>query len=202
MKKNPGRPREFDPKDFLNAALGCFWLKGYQGTSISDLMQASGLASASIYKLYPDKRSIFFAALSQYMEEGLGRMRTRAEEKPPAVALRETLDYCALLSTGEDGERGCFTIAAASELLPADDEVREKVKYKFNGIKQNLITIFSRGQQQGVFKADTQAEVMAETVFMLLEGMRVYGKVKPDFAMLKLANDFIMNSVLIKHAAG
>lgn len=196
MQKNLGRPRAFDPNDFLDAALQCFWMKGYQGTSISDLMKASGLASASIYKLYPDKRSVFFAALKQYMEQGLARLRTRAQEKPPEDALRETLEYGALLSSGADGERGCFTIATASELLPADDEVKQQVSYMFNGIRKNLLHILRLGQEQKVFRTDVAAEVMAETIFMLLEGMRVYGKVGPDVDSLKRANEFTINNVM------
>ncbi|CAI0726539.1 Uncharacterised protein [Serratia fonticola] len=159
-------------------------------------MQVSGLASASIYKLYPDKRSIFLAALTQYMDDGLRRMEKRAGEQDPEKALRETLNYCALLSTGEDGTRGCFTIATASELLPDDKDIYEKVSYMFSGIKKNLLIIIKQGQEKGIFRLDVKAEIMAESLFIMLEGMRVYGKVKPDFSALKQANEFIMMSVL------
>lgn len=196
MKKNLGRPREFHPQDFLDAALSVFWMKGFHATSMADLMQVSGLASASIYKLYPDKRSIFLAALTQYMDDGLRRMEKRASEQDPEKALRETLNYCALLSTGEDGTRGCFTIATASELLPDDKDIYEKVSYMFSGIKKNLLIIIKQGQEKGIFRLDVKAEIMAESLFIMLEGMRVYGKVKPDFSALKQANEFIMMSVL------
>lgn len=196
MKKIPGRPREFHPQDFLNTALSVFWMKGFHATSMVDLMKVSGLASASIYKLYPDKRSIFLAALTQYMDDGLKRMNKRACEQTPEKALRETLDYCALLSTGEDGIRGCFTIATASELLPGDKDIYAKVSYMFSGIKENLLDIIKRGQEQGIFRLDVKAEAMAESLFMMLEGMRVYGKVQPDFSSIKQANEFIMMSVL------
>ncbi|WP_157799765.1 TetR/AcrR family transcriptional regulator, partial [Bacillus subtilis] len=73
MKASAGRPREFDPETFLNTALECFWQKGYQATSMAVLMKASGLASACIYKLYPDKRAIYLAALQRYMDEGISR---------------------------------------------------------------------------------------------------------------------------------
>lgn len=196
MKKILGRPREFQPQDFLNAALSVFWMKGFHATSMADLMKASGLASASIYKLYPDKRSIFLAALTQYMDDGLKRMERRSSVLNPEKALRETLNYCALLSSDENCVQGCFTIAAASELLPSDKEVHEKVCYMFSGIKKNLLRIIQQGQEQGIFRLDVRAEVMAETLFMMLEGMRVYGKIGPDFAHLKQANEFIMMSVL------
>jgi TetR/AcrR family transcriptional repressor of nem operon len=196
MKKYPGRPREFEPQDFLDTALTCFWQNGYRATSLSDLMKASGLASASIYKLYPDKRTIFLAALQQYMDAGLARLSQREVELKPDVALRETLEFCALLSAGPDGERGCFSIAAASEMLPGDDDVRKRIEYMFKGIAARLCAILLKGQQEGVFRTDEEAGVMAESIFMMLEGMRVYGKIKPEIATLRKANAFIMNSVL------
>ncbi|ADU72745.1 TetR/AcrR family transcriptional regulator [Pantoea sp. At-9b] len=198
MKPGPGRPREFDPHVFLNSALECFWQKGYRSTSMADLMQASGLASASIYKLYPDKRSIYLAALQQYMDAGLVRGEQRDEELAPEVALRETLEFVALFSSGPEGEKGCFTIAAACELLPGDDEVRSRVEYKFRGIVARLCNILRKGQETGVFRSDEPAEVMAECIFMLLEGMRVYGKIRPDISVLRKSNQFILQSVLTR----
>ncbi|MGV8925054.1 MAG: TetR/AcrR family transcriptional regulator [Ewingella sp.] len=197
MKASVGRPREFDPEDFLNTALECFWQKGYRATSMSDLMKASGLASASIYKLYSDKRAIYLAALQQYMDEGVCRGMERNSDLSPEAALRETLEFVALLSSAPDGVKGCFTIAAASELIPSDEEIKGKVAYKFHSIIRQLENILSKGQAQWVFRQDEDAKVMAQSIFMMLEGMRVYGKIQPDIEDLKRCNDFIVKSVLL-----
>lgn len=197
MKSSVGRPREFDPQDFLNTALECFWQKGYRATSMADLMKASGLASASIYKLYPDKRAIYLAALNRYMDEGVSRGAKREVELSPEAALRETLEFVALLSSSPDGEKGCFTIAAASELLPGDEEVKQRVHHKFNSIINRLENTLSNGQTQQVFRRDESTRVMALSIFMMLEGMRVYGKIQPDSEELRKCNDFIVRSVLL-----
>lgn len=197
MKASAGRPREFDPKDFLDTALECFWQKGYRATSMSDLMKASGLASASIYKLYPDKRAIYLAALQQYMDEGVSRGGEREANLSPEAALRETLEFVALLSSAPEGEKGCFTIAAASELLPGDEEVKGKVVYKFTNIIKQLENILSKGQAHQIFRQDEEARVMALNIFMMLEGMRVYGKIQPNIEELRKSNEFIIRSVLL-----
>ena len=201
MKLSVGRPREFDPEDFLNTALECFWQKGYRATSMADLMKASGLASASIYKLYPDKRAIYLAALQHYMDEGAFRGAKRDADMSPETALREMLEFVALLSSAPDGEKGCFTIAAASELLPGDEEVKSKVNNKFNSIINRLEKIICAGQAQGSFRRDESARVMALSIFMMLEGMRVYGKIQPDREELKKCNAFIVGSLLINREA-
>lgn len=197
MKASVGRPREFEPETFLNTALECFWQKGYRATSMSDLMKASGLASASIYKLYPDKRSIYLAALQQYMDEGVSRGAKRDVELSPEAALHETLEFVALLSSSPDGEKGCFTIAAASELLPGDAEIRNKVHHKFNSIINQLEIILRKGQALQVFRCDESPRIMAMSIFMMLEGMRVYGKILPEIDDLKSCNKFIIRSVLL-----
>ncbi len=201
MKASVGRPREFDPDTFLKTSLECFWQKGYRATSMADLMKASGLASASIYKLYPDKRSIYLAALQQYMDEGTSRGAERDAELSPVNALRETLEFVALLSSSTDGEKGCFTIAAASELLPGDAEIRSKVDHKFNSIINQLEHILCKGQTQQLFRGDESPRTMAMSIFMMLEGMRVYGKIRPELEELKKCNDFIIGSVLLNRNA-
>lgn len=202
MKSSAGRPREFDPDVFLNTALNCFWQNGYQATSMADLMKASGLASASIYKLYPDKRAIFLAALQRYMDEGTLRTKKRTAEMSPEAALREMLEFAAQLSSAPAGERGCFTIAAASELLPGDEEVKAKVSAKFKNIINELECILLRGQQQHVFRRDEEARVVAKSLFMMIEGMRIYGKIQPEIEDIRRSNDFIIRTLLLNANTG
>lgn len=197
MKSSAGRPREFDPDAFLNTALNCFWQNGYQATSMADLMKASGLASASIYKLYPDKRAIYLAALQRYMDEGTLRTIKRTAEMSPEAALREMLEFAAQLSSAPAGERGCFTIAAASELLPGDEEVKAKVSAKFKNIINELECILIRGQQQKVFRQDEEARVVAQSLFMMIEGMRIYGKIQPEIEDIRRSNDFIIRTLIL-----
>ena len=202
MKAAAGRPREFDPEAFLDTALDCFWQHGYQATSMADLKKASGLASASIYKLYSDKRAIYLAALQRYMDEGISRTVKRSAEMSPEAALREMLEFVAQLSSAPAGERGCFTIAAASELLPGDEAVRAKVSSKFNHIINELESILIRGQQQQIFRQEEDARIMALSIFMMLEGMRIYGKLQPDIDDLRKSNDFIVRSVRVNTHSG
>lgn len=198
MKRNVGRPREFDPSEFLNIAQTLFWENGYRATSIADLKEKSGLASASIYKLYPDKRTIFLAALRQYMDAGLARLTQRETELEPEIALAQTLEFFAQITAGPEGDRGCFSIAAASEMLPGDEDVRNQIEYMFSGLVSRLTRILQKGQNKGVFRSDYDASVMAESLFMMLEGMRLYGKIKPKIETLRKSNEFFINSVL-KH---
>jgi AcrR family transcriptional regulator len=75
-----GRPRTFDPDVALRQALELFWERGYEGTSLSDLAGAMGIASASIYACFGSKEDLFRKAMYLY---------GTTSGEPPRRALRE-----------------------------------------------------------------------------------------------------------------
>ena len=58
------RPRTFDEATVLEQARGLFSTQGYHGTSIDDLVKATGLLRGSLYKAFGSKRNLFHALLS------------------------------------------------------------------------------------------------------------------------------------------
>ncbi len=60
-----GRPRQFDTDAVLSAARAAFVRNGYRGTSIDDLLRATGLQRASLYSAFGSKRGLFIAALDR-----------------------------------------------------------------------------------------------------------------------------------------
>ena len=76
-----GRPREFDRDQALRKAMLLFWQHGYEGTSMSALVEALGIASARIYAAFGSKEQLFREAVALY-EEGEGGFAPRALEQP------------------------------------------------------------------------------------------------------------------------
>lgn len=75
-----GRPRTFDPDIALRQALDVFWERGYEGTSLSDLAEAMGIRSASIYAYFGSKEDLFRQVMSLY---------GATAGEPPRRALRD-----------------------------------------------------------------------------------------------------------------
>lgn len=60
-----GRKRTFNQSDVIRKAAECFRQYGYEGTSIDDLVRATGLQRGSLYQAFESKRGIFVLALKQ-----------------------------------------------------------------------------------------------------------------------------------------
>lgn len=61
-----GRPREFDRTEALNKAMLLFWRKGYTATSMSDLYEAMGIKSPSLYAAFGSKENLYDEVLQHY----------------------------------------------------------------------------------------------------------------------------------------
>ena len=68
---SPGRPRQFDIEDAVGDAMNVFWTRGYHATSLTDLLDVTGLSRGSLYKAFGDKKSLFLKAMDRYAEAGL-----------------------------------------------------------------------------------------------------------------------------------
>lgn len=62
------RTKEFDPDAALQSALELFWRRGYEATSMADLVEHLGIGRASIYATFGNKHELYLKALDRYGE--------------------------------------------------------------------------------------------------------------------------------------
>ena len=60
------RPKEFIPDDAIEKAMQVFWHKGYEATSMEDLLSAMDLNRGSLYDTFGDKRQLFLKVIDRY----------------------------------------------------------------------------------------------------------------------------------------
>lgn len=61
-----GRPRNFDRNNALMAALGIFWRRGYELTSVGELCKVMDINPPSLYAAFGNKASLFLEAVDYY----------------------------------------------------------------------------------------------------------------------------------------
>src|SRR5260370_505997 len=68
------RPKEFNRDQVLEKAMGLFWEKGYDGSSVENLVQCTGIGRGSLYDTFSDKHALYLAALDRYMRRPGGAL--------------------------------------------------------------------------------------------------------------------------------
>ena len=177
------RTPEFDQEQVLDAALRAFWQKGYEATSLPDLLEATGLARQSLYNTFGDKRALFLASLRRYADVGVGRLSEALEGGSVRAAIRgvfEDVLHCA------ERDRGCFLVNAGTELLPRDPEVGRLVASAMARQERALAEALRRGVRQGeLHLTPRRIEQTARFLVGALQGLRVMVKAMPDSPALQ-----------------
>jgi len=150
------RPREFDVDEALGRATEVFWKRGYEATSVQDLVDALGVNRASLYGTFGDKAQLFSAVLDRYRREVNGLVeRARREVNglveralaPPASgaeAIRAWFRELIRMVTQPGGPRGCLFIGSVSSCATAPDPLRERVLAAVRGSTDRLEEALAR----------------------------------------------------------
>ena len=180
------RPREFDEGAVLDAAIRQFWLRGYEATSVRKLADEMGIAGASLYNTFSDKRALYRAALNRYLEQAFRERIVRLERSlPPKEAVetffREIIDK----SLGDRRCRGCMLVNAALEHEVADRDSRAIVLAFLEEAEAFFLRSMVAGQRQGTISTTQSASDLARMLFGQLLGIRVLARVKLDRELLE-----------------
>ncbi|MDF2709622.1 MAG: transcriptional regulator, TetR family [Nonomuraea muscovyensis] len=180
------RTKEFDPETALRAALELFWERGYEATSMADLVERLGIGRASLYATFGGKHELYMRALQHYLETSdPSPIELLSQPGPALPAVRRLVELYAAQSASGTGRRGCMIVNAAAELLPRDEEVRRLVDRNWDGLEMALTTALIRARAQGELAAGKDPQALARFLLVVLQGMRLMGKASADPARMR-----------------
>jgi AcrR family transcriptional regulator len=106
-----GRPREFNETAALEAALECFWQRGYKATSMRELAASMGLTAPSLYNAFGDKQALYALALERYLDRTTrDRLRRYETSLPPKQAIHQFFGEIIDRSVNDRDRKGCFLV--------------------------------------------------------------------------------------------
>jgi TetR/AcrR family transcriptional repressor of nem operon len=181
-----GRPREFDRQEALAAATRVFWARGYDNTSLCDLIESMGISKSSFYETFGSKRDLFLASLDYYRNNVIGLLALKLEtaQSPRAAivaALRLVLDQ----QRGPEDTQGCMLGRCAVELAGRDLAAAARVASGMAQIEDALHGAVVRAQELGEIPAKHDARALARYLTSSLNGLRVMAEAKADRATLE-----------------
>jgi TetR/AcrR family transcriptional regulator, transcriptional repressor for nem operon len=180
------RPREFDETVALEAAMQCFWRRGYEATSLRDLTASMGLTAPSLYNAFGDKRELFSRALERYLNHTTRDRLHRLEQSlAPKAALYRFFAEIIEHSIGDRQRKGCFLVNSALEVGPHDAECRTVIAEQFAAIETFFKRCILAAQADKTVSSDVDACDTARLLLGVLLGIRVLARTKPDRELLE-----------------
>lgn len=168
-----GRPREFDTSEMLEVVTKAFWDEGYAATSLSDLMDVTGLKKGSLYAAYGDKHTLFLKCLKNYLSTQLCQMKTHfASDGEPIAKLGQWLSNATSSQESSPSPCGCFAINSMVELGPHDTDVKALLDQHFQSVEDILTRAIEDGQRSSRLRPGP-ARVQARLLLSVVAGAAV-----------------------------
>jgi TetR/AcrR family transcriptional repressor of nem operon len=185
-----GRPIEFDHDQVVAAATRAFWSKGYEATSMQDLLEATGLSKSSLYPTFGGKRQLFERCLSAYTDQMVEQLRERLQaSSTPLDFIRATLVEIASEGAYVNAPNGCLIMNTASEFGQRDRAFAEWVDVGITRIRSVMELAVKRGQAGGELTKKRSGALLADYLMSSIAGLRTMVKAGvPGKTTLGIAN--------------
>jgi AcrR family transcriptional regulator len=172
-----GRPRGFDRDAALEAAMLLFWRKGFAATSMSDLCDAMGISSPSLYAAFGSKEALYLEAVEYYARTIGPPVWDKLAEGATARAGIENLliAWTESLPKSRTTPAGCMALlAAVGDEWPATIvRVVKKVRLEMQGtLRSRLETAVAKGE----LPASTDIDGLSRFYLSVFQGMAVQAK--------------------------
>ena len=172
-----GRPRSFDRDAALRRAMEVFWVKGYEGASISDLTGAMGIGSPSLYAAFGSKEALFREAIELYGRTEGPAIWDAVENAPDARSAVAGFLTATAHSFSRPGKpRGCMVVL--SQLNPTEASasvcaaLRENRAQGQSGLERRL----RRAVEVGELAPGTDVAALAAFYLTVQQGMSIQAR--------------------------
>ena len=157
------RNKEFDYDDKLEIVRNLFWEKGYNATSMHDIVETMNLNRSSIYDTYGNKRDLFLKCLSNYATFKENQYLKASKAKETAIEALEYVIHDVVEQTLTDN-KSCLIVKTIFEVAPFDEEVKLLLSNRGKSLQLILEDLIIQAQKDGDIKSKRDANIIARYI--------------------------------------
>ncbi len=181
-----GRPREFDRDQALEAAMRQFWSKGYEATSLQNLLEVMDVSKSSFYETFGSKHELLEQCLTRYANTLVASLRQELRQAKTGLSFIEKVLKGLIDEASTKGDKcGCLIVNTTNELAQRDKIIAKLVA---NGTK-NLQRVFEeavrRGQKEGSIPPNKNPEILSNYLVNSMVGLKTMVKGGADSKTIK-----------------
>lgn len=179
------RTKAFDRDAVLEKAMDLFWRKGYEATSMQDLVQGMGIGRGSMYETFGGKQELFQACIDRYSERMCERWRPLESDEVTVDDVRRFFRGFVDMAASPEGVRGCFVTNSAVELAPHCKDTAARIRKTFSFVEESLFKAFAKLRKRGELKCSHSPRALARHFSGLIQSVAVMAKARTDRKVLK-----------------
>ncbi|RZS93919.1 TetR/AcrR family transcriptional regulator [Aquimarina brevivitae] len=171
-------PKEatFSRKEVLQKASAVFHQKGYNGTSMQDLVDSTGLNRSSIYNSFGSKLQLFLEALAFYQSSNNARMnKSLLGHHNASDTIKAVFELYLQDILADKDKKGCLLVNCKSEMANQEANVQSFLENNQERTLAMLEDIVYNGQMERVFNETQSASDYALYLYASLQGLRMTG---------------------------
>ncbi len=163
----------------IHQAAELFNLKGYAGSSIADIMQATGLKKGGIYNHFKSKDELALEAFDYASNLLSQRIWSVVKTKRNAIERLQALVSSYLIYINDPPiVGGCPILNTAIETDDTDSPLRDRVLQAMNSSRSLIIRILQKGIKKGEVRSTVEPDTVATIIFSTLEGAIMMSKLE------------------------
>ncbi len=172
-----GRPLEFDPSEALQDAMRVFRSRGYEASSLQDLLKATGLSKSSLYQTFGSKQALFDDCLEFYCNDVISKMREKLENSASGREFIESVFNDIASGSGkEEAKMGCLLMNSVSEFGQRDQDIARAMNRQIKRIEQVFADAIARDQAVNSINNRADAKSLATYFVTNMSGLRTMAK--------------------------
>lgn len=178
----------------IQLAAGVFNQQGYAGTSIADIMQATGLKKGGIYNHFKSKDELALAAFNfsvslvqSYYQEAVRGQRHAIERLRTMV---ET--FCSLMANSATVKGGCPILNTAIESDDTHPVLRQQARKAMDDWHRMLRKMIALGIKHQQIAQSTDPQAAATVIISTLEGGLMMTQLYGESDHLNHAKDHLL----------
>jgi TetR/AcrR family transcriptional regulator, transcriptional repressor for nem operon len=169
------RIKEYDRDDVLEKAVGVFWRQGYKATSVMDIVQATGLNTASMYKEFGDKDGLFEQALEHYRQNVLSPRFRLLIDAPDITGVEAFLENVAAGAASEE-YKGCLMMNHLAQTHSISPQAVRQISDFCTEMEGLLEAALRNAQTNGDIPGGRDPAVLARLAMCFVHGLVLYGR--------------------------
>jgi len=180
------RKKQFDPEMALQQAMELFWERGYEATSIQNLLDRLGINRFSLYDNFQGKKALYHAALDRYSAIQVAPLLQDMLDGPGGLSSVHGYFHRVLVHlSGPAGWWGCFMVNAAVEVAPRDRRTANRVEGHFQAQEQAFYRALVRSRKGGEISTMLPARALARFLSQASLSLNVMARTRAPLKALR-----------------